>query len=304
MQLKKIKLALDWTPNINHIGFFVSLEKNFYLDKGIDFSIINPFDDNYSITPSKKIELGIADFALSPTESLISYNTKKKKFDLIGIAAILKNDLSAIVVNKKSNINSPSELDGRTYASFSARYEEHIIKQMIINDGGKGSVTVYHPDKLGIWNTVVNGKYDSTWIFTNWEGVEADNFKIQLSFFKMEDYNIPYSYSPILLCNKNDSNVISHAKSFLEATKKGFVYASKNKEESIEILKKNLLANEKDINLSKAFDLSIPSMCIDSDWGEMDLKKIQVFLDWLYEFKIEKKLLRAEDIISNNYIPL
>ena len=45
-------------------------------------------------------------------------------------------------------------------------------------------------------------------------------------------------------------------------------------------------------------------MCIDSDWGEMDLKKIQVFLDWLYEFKIEKKLLRAEDIISNNYIPL
>ena len=55
MQLKKIKLALDWTPNINHIGFFVSLEKNFYLDKGIDFSIINPFDDNYSITPSKKL---------------------------------------------------------------------------------------------------------------------------------------------------------------------------------------------------------------------------------------------------------
>ena len=58
---------------------------------------------------------------------------------------------------------------------------------------------------------------------------------------------------------------------------KGFVYASKNKEESIESLKKNLLANEKDINLSKAFDLTIPSMYIDSDWGEMDLDKIQVF---------------------------
>ena len=69
-------------------------------------------------------------------------------------------------------------------------------------------------------------------------------------------------------------------------------------------MKKNLLANEKDINLSKAFDLTIPSMYIDSDWGEMDLDKIQVFLDWLYEFKIEKKLLRAEDIISNNYIPV
>ena len=36
--------------------------------------------DDKIIEASKKIELGIADFALSPTESLISYNTKKKKF--------------------------------------------------------------------------------------------------------------------------------------------------------------------------------------------------------------------------------
>ena len=62
MQLKKIKLALDWTPNINHIGFFVSLEKNFYADKGIDFSIINPFDDNYSITPAKKVDWYCSNF--------------------------------------------------------------------------------------------------------------------------------------------------------------------------------------------------------------------------------------------------
>ena len=304
MNLKKIKLALDWTPNINHIGFFVSLEKKFYKDNGIDLRIINPFDDNYSITPAKKIELNIADFALGPTESLISYNTKKNKFDLTGIATILKNDLSAIAVDKKSNINSPKGLDSKTYASFSARYEEHIIKQMIINDGGKGNINFHHPDKLGIWNTVVNGKYDSTWIFTNWEGVEAGNFKMQLTLFKMEDYGIPYSYSPILLCNKKEKNVTSYAKQFLDATKKGFIYASENKEESIEILKKNLLSNEKEINLSEAFDLTIPSMYIDADWGKMDFEKIQVFLDWLYEFKIEKKLLRAEDIISNDYIPL
>ena len=302
MSLKKIKLALDWTPNINHIGFFVSLEKKFYKDNGIDLRIINPFDDNYSITPAKKIELNIADFALGPTESLISYNTKKNKFDLTGIATILKNDLSAIAVDKKSNIYSPKGLDSKTYASFSARYEEHIIKQMIINDGGKGNINFNHPDKLGIWNTVVNGKYDSTWIFTNWEGVEAGNFKMQLTYFKMEDYGIPYSYSPILVCNKNDKNVTSYAKQFLDATKKGFVYASENKEESIEILKKNLLSSEKEINLSKAFDLTIPSMKLETGWGKMDLAKIQVFLNWLYNYKIEKKLLKAEDLVSNQYI--
>ena len=44
---------------------------------------------------------------------------------------------------------------------------------------------------------------------------------------------------------------ISHAKSFLEATKKGFVYASKNKEESIEILKKTSLQMKKTLILVK-----------------------------------------------------
>ena len=65
--MNKIKLALDWTPNINHIGFFVSLENNFYEELGIDLEIVNPLNDNYSITPAKKIELNIVEFALCPT---------------------------------------------------------------------------------------------------------------------------------------------------------------------------------------------------------------------------------------------
>ena len=33
--MKKIKLALDWTPNINHIGFFVAKEKGFYKENDL-----------------------------------------------------------------------------------------------------------------------------------------------------------------------------------------------------------------------------------------------------------------------------
>ena len=300
--MKKIKLAIDWTPNINHIGFFVSLEKNFYRESGIDIQIINPFDDNYSITPAKKIELNIAEFALCPTETLISYNTKKNKVNLLGIAAILKEDLSAIVVNRNSNIYSPKDLDGKTYASFNARYEEHIIKQMVINDGGEGKVNYQYPDKLGIWDTIINSKFDSTWIFKNWEGVEAENLNVKFNYFSMKDYGIPYSYSPILVCNKKNLSLEPCISSFIESTRKGFTYALNNKEDSIEILKKYLPSKEKNINLNRAFELTIPSMSIDHDWGKFDLKKVQLFLDWLYKFKIEKKVSKAKEIFTNEYL--
>ena len=152
--MKKIKLALDWTPNINHIGFFVAKEKGYFKEKGIDLKIISPDIDNYKETPAKKIELGNADFGLCPTETLISFRTKKNKFNLLAVLTIYQKDISAIVVNNKSKIYRPKDLDNKTYASYGARYEDHIIKKLIKNDGGNGNVKIHYPQRLGVWETV------------------------------------------------------------------------------------------------------------------------------------------------------
>ena len=67
--MKKIKLALDWTPNINHIGFFVAKEKGFYKENDLKVEFLTPDLDDYLITPAKKVEMNISDFGLCPTES-------------------------------------------------------------------------------------------------------------------------------------------------------------------------------------------------------------------------------------------
>ena len=69
-------------------------------------------------------------------QKLISYRTKNKKFDKFNV--YLPKDVSAIAVSEKSKINRPKDLD--KYASYGARYEDLIIKQLIINDGGKGEI--------------------------------------------------------------------------------------------------------------------------------------------------------------------
>lgn len=124
--MKKIRLALDWTPNVNHIGFFIAQELGFYTERNIDVDIVTPADDNYSTTPAKKVEKNAADIALCPLESLLSYQTKSTPFPLTAIATIYKQDMSAIVVKKGSGIQSPKDLDGKRYASYKARYEDHI----------------------------------------------------------------------------------------------------------------------------------------------------------------------------------
>ena len=251
----KIKLALDWTPNTNHIGFFIAKELGYFNKFDLNVNIIDPRDDNYALTPAKKVELGKADLALCPTESILSYKTKKKKFDMIGIAAIYKEDLSAIAVKKDLKIDSPKKLDNMSYASYNAKYEDKIIQKMIINDGGKGKIKIAYPSKLGIWNTIVSNKYDSTWIFINWEGVQAEEAGIDLNLFKMSDYKIPYSYSPIIAMPKSKFKLQKKEYSnFLKATKKGFLYAKNNQKEAINIFEK-FLPEDEAIDLRKSLKI-------------------------------------------------
>ena len=272
-------------------------EKGFYKDLDIDLEIIDTSQDNYSITPAKKVELGIVDFALCPIESIISYRRKSEPFPLIAIAALLQEDLSAITVKEESNIKSPKDLDHKTYSSYQARYEDGIVKEMIKNDGGKGELDIIYPEKLGIWQNLITGKSDATWIFLNWEGIEADQMGYKLRFFKLSDYNIPYSYSPVIATNANKIEFNhDNYRNFLEATKKGYLYAQEHRKKSVAILPNYIPEKDKNIDLLKALKISAPYFGNKFMWGKMVPKRVSEFLDWLEEKGLEKNKLDFTDI--------
>ena len=89
---------------------------------------------------------------------------------------------------RKSRIERPRQLDGKRYASYGARYEGRIVQKMIQNDGGKGDFEELVPAKLGIWNTLLQGEADATWVFSGWEGCAASIAGIELHEFKLSDY--------------------------------------------------------------------------------------------------------------------
>ena len=297
--MKKIKLALDWTPNINHIGFFVAKEKGFYEENDLKVEFLTPELDDYLTTPAKKVEMNMSDFGLCPTESLISFRTKKNPFILKGLMTIFQEDVSAIATIVSNNILRPKHLDDRSYASYKARYEDKIVKKMIINDGGKGNLKIFYPKRLGIWNTLIENKYDSTWIFINWEGVEASKKNIDLELYKMSDFGIPYSYSPILFSSsdyiKNNSNTV---KKFIESSRKGYIYCYENMDEAVSILNKFVPETDKGIDLIECLKISIDHFGPRENFGKIDLKKIDIFLKWLKDNNIENNSFIANDIIS------
>lgn len=297
----KLKLALDWTPNTNHIGFLVAKELGFYSDQNIDLEIDNPLDDNYLLTPGKKLVLDTADFAIAPFETVISLNNKTNPVNAVAIYAILQEDLSSIVTLGSSGLTSPKQLDGKIYASYKARYEDHIVMEMVKNAGGKGDLVLDYPEKLGIWETLLNGKADATWIFDNWEGVEAKSKNIELNKFTLSEFNIPYGYSPIVLAKREkiDEHKVLYSQ-FVQATKKGFLYASQHQSEALEILKRYV--SEKDvlsIDLKESLSMTSTHFGDEMTCGKMNDARVNNFLNWLVDKNLEDERILAQHLYTN-----
>lgn len=53
--MEKLTIALDWTANTNHTGFYVAQVKGFYAALGLEVDLT---------TPAKKVEFGLINMVL------------------------------------------------------------------------------------------------------------------------------------------------------------------------------------------------------------------------------------------------
>ena len=303
----------------------------YYNDSGLSIDLISPEIDNYSKTPGRQAIAGSAQFAMGPTETAISSaTTEPDKMRLLAVAALLQKDTSAIVTLKERGMDTLRKV--KSYASYEGRFEMSIVHEMIKQSGGDpANLEELTPAKLQIWPNMINklsmqyiqiyifnilrhilcsGKADATWIFLNWEGIEAEMNQINLNIFKLEDYNIPYGYTPILLGRQdiliNDED---NVKSFIAATKKGYEYANNlsKVDECVDILledsKSKALKSTGKEQIKKSLTYLINNNCYlnnNNEWGKMDLNVWNKFLDWMCNKNIITK--RDGTVITRNDI--
>jgi hypothetical protein len=71
--------------------------------------LVSPSTDNYATTPAKKLALEEVEFALCPSESIVSLQTTDDPVLIKACAALLNRDASAIVSRRAGR---PTELVG------------------------------------------------------------------------------------------------------------------------------------------------------------------------------------------------
>jgi ABC-type nitrate/sulfonate/bicarbonate transport system substrate-binding protein len=226
-----VSLALDWTPNTNHTGFYVADKLGYYKDAGIKLNII-PYSNAAADT---LVGAGKADFGISFQDAATL--DVASGLPVTSVLAILQHTATVIGVKaSRTDINTPKDLDGKTYAGFGLPYEVPTLQKIIQNAGGTGKFNTVTLN-TSAYDAVYKGQADFTVPFIAWEVIEAKLRNEPFKTFKYSDFGFPDYYQVVLIGNngwlaKNQDL----AKRFVQATAKGYEYAVQNPDAAAQIL--------------------------------------------------------------------
>jgi ABC-type nitrate/sulfonate/bicarbonate transport system substrate-binding protein len=306
--LQTVSLALDWTPNTNHTGFYVADKLGYYKDAGIKLNIV-PYSSTAADTlvGAGKTNFGIS-FQDAATLDVAS------GLAVTSVLAIVQHTATVIGVKAtRADINSPKDLDGKTYAGFGLPYEVPTLAKVIQGAGGTGkfkSVTL----NTSAYDAVYNGQADFTVPFIAWEVIEAKLRNEPFKVFKYSDYGFPDYYQVVVLGN-NDWLTKNQdlAKRFVQATAKGYEYAVQNPDAAAQIL---INANPGAFNLpqlvTQSAELLAKSFYLDANgkFGTQTLSEWTGYSKFLYDSGVLvdgsgnklKQPLDYSTLFSNAYI--
>jgi ABC-type nitrate/sulfonate/bicarbonate transport system substrate-binding protein len=225
-----VRLALDWTPNTNHIGFFVAEHEGWYANAAITLRIL-PYSGT---TPETLIGAHQAECGISFQDSMTFAVAAGVK--ATSVMAILQRTASQIAVLESSSIERPRDLDGRVYGGFGYPNEVPTVKFVVQHDGGKGDFKNVVIDTAA-YEALYAKRVDFTIPFTAWEGVEADLRGIDLRYFAFTDYGFPEFYQVVLACDPDWlAREPDAARRFVAATVRGFELAARDPDAAADML--------------------------------------------------------------------
>lgn len=226
-----LSVALDWTPNTNHVGLYVAQAKGWFTDAGLEVDIL-PYTDTSSgvLVATAQAQFGIL--------SAVGFHSQRAGgADMTAVMAVVQHETGRLMFNgERTDIQRPADLDGMIYAGFGSAWEEALISTIIRNDGGTGT---FETVTLGTsaYEALANGRVDFTLEVSTWEGVNSTLLNRPQRAFRYADFGVPDQHTTFLGANATWlAENPELARSFVQAAQRGYAYAATHPDEAADIL--------------------------------------------------------------------
>jgi ABC-type nitrate/sulfonate/bicarbonate transport system substrate-binding protein len=296
-----VRVLLDWTPNTNHTGIYIALEKGWFADNGMKVTISQPPEDEALVL----LGSGKAEFAVSFQESLGPAIAKERDaLPLTAVAAIINHNTSGIMSLKKSGIQRPADLAGKRFASWDLPVVNAVVREIVENDGGDFSMVKMIPNFATDVFSALMTDVDAVWIYYAWDGVAAEIKGIDTNYLDLGtiDKRLDF-YTPVLVANTGWTAANSEiVKKFLAAVSRGYGFAGETPVEAAEILLKYASELDRELVIRSQEYLKTRYQGDAKRWGEIDPERWGGFYRWMFERGLLERDIGSEGF-TGEYLP-
>ena len=303
-QEETITFVLDWTPNTNHTGIYVALEKGWFKEAGLNVEVVQPPEGGSALL----VAAGNAQFAVTAQDSIAPALTGDAPMPITTVAAILQHNTSGIVSRAGEGMDTPKGLEGKKYATWDSPVEKATIRQVMAADGGDFDKVELIPSTVtDEVSALQSGDLDAIWIFYGWAGIACEVAGLPIDYFDFADFDpVLDFYTPIIVSNNDwlEKNPET-AKAFLSALSRGYAYAAEHPREAADILMEaapELKTNAELVYRSQEY-LAGEYIADAARWGEIDPARWGGYFSWLNDNGLMETPLEPTAGFTNEYLP-
>lgn len=300
--LEKITFVLDWTPNTNHTGLYVALEKGYFEEAGLEVEVVQPPEDGAEVL----VAAGRAQFGVSFQDSMAPALSGENALPITAVAAIIQHNTSGIISRKGEGMDTPRGMEDHTYATWNGPIELATLKQVVEADGGDFEKINLIPSTVTDEVSALKTKMvDSIWIFYAWAGVKTELENLETDYFAFADIDPVFDYyTPVIISgNKFLEEKPETAKAFLAALSRGYEDAIADPAEAAEILCKAAPELDPQLVFASQEYLKDQYQADAEKWGYMDPQRWNAFYQWVNENELTENEVPLDTGFSNNYLP-
>ena len=226
---ERLKLMLDWYPNVDHVPIYVAAQKGYFAEGGIEVEILTPSDTSDAL---KLSATGTVDLAISYTPQTIVGAAEGLPIKVFG--RLVGRPLSTLLYLEGKGISTPADLSGKKIG-YTVPGMMDVLTDAFAKING---IEDYSLVNIGftIIQALTAGRVDAVMgAYRNYESVELTHLGYPHGFFALEDWGIP-EYDELVFITGTGTLAAKarQLKTFRDAVARGAAYTAEHPDEALE----------------------------------------------------------------------
>ena len=296
----RVKLALDWYPNANHLGLYIAQEKGYFEEEGLDVTMYTPVDPS---TVLQTVGSGGDDFGISYQPDVLL--ARAQGVPVVSIAGMVQHPLNSVMALKSSGITRPRDLVDKKVGYPGIPTNEPLLDTMLKADGARGLEDVELVNVgFDLAPALISGTVDAV-VGAYWthESILMENEGYTVNIMRMEEWGVPDYYELVLVTSesalKKRSDVVER---FLRAIRRGYQDAVSDPQAGVDVLLRGTREEVDEAIERPGADLLAPLWrTATAEFGEQEAAKWEGFTQWMQANGLLSGDIRASDAFTTRF---